>query len=237
METIDRALQSRVEALVTRQVEALTACLQFRALEDGRATRAEYDAFIENVARAHLRSPQLVAFLFALAPPVTRQHRLDNLLEELGLDGPAARPHPALLRDLVVGAGLGHRLPALEAQADDEIRRAVGEPLMYGTLREVGLATLAEIVAFELMLARVSKRIAAALARHRGLSDATLTWFTHHAAVDVQHAAQGLADLEAYACYHGMADEEALLLVEATLRGNVFARRYFREAAPAPASA
>src|SRR5207245_9121305 len=65
---------SQVEALFTRQVEALTASPRFRALEEGVATLAHYDAFIENVARAHLRSPQLVAFLFAVAPPAAAHH-------------------------------------------------------------------------------------------------------------------------------------------------------------------
>src|SRR5438876_7010856 len=108
------SVRSQVEALFTRQVEALAASPQLRALEEGVATLAHYNAFIENVARAHLRSPQLVAFLFAVAPPAAAHHLLDNLLEELGLETPSARPHPELLRDLLEGAGLGHRLALLE---------------------------------------------------------------------------------------------------------------------------
>ena len=229
MSQVDGTLRSRIETLFARQVEALTASAAFRALEDGTATRDQYDAFIENVARAHLRSPQLVAFLFALAPPAAAHDLLDNLLEELGLDGVSARPHPELLRDLLQGAGLGHRLALLEAQAEDDIRRVVTEPLLYGTLRDVGLAALTEIVAFEFMLARVSARVARALATHRGLPGVALVWFTHHSAVDVQHAAQGLADLAAYVEYYGFEDDEALALVELALREDVFARRYFRD--------
>jgi hypothetical protein len=224
-------LRSRVETLFTSQVEALTSSPGFRALEDGSATTAEYDAFIENVARAHLRSPQLVAFLFSVAPPVAAHHLLDNLLEELGLDKPAARPHPELLRDLLDGAGLHHRLPLLEAQAEEDIRRIVTEPLLYDTLRDVGLAALTEIVAFEFMLSCVSGRIARALGRHRGLGGAPLTWFLHHSEVDVRHAEQGLADLDAYVRYYAFAEEEALTIVELTLRENVFTRRYFPGAA------
>ena len=234
MSQANGSVRSQVEALFTRQVEALTASPQLRALEEGVATLAHYDAFIENVARAHLRSPQLVAFLFAVAPPAAAHHLLDNLLEELGLETPSARPHPDLLRDLLEGAGLGHRLALLEAQAEDDIRRVVTEPLLYSTLRDVGLAALTEIVAFEFMLSRVSGRIARALTAHRGLRGAALTWFTHHSAVDARHAAQGLADLEAYVRYYGFDEDEALTIVEMTLRENVFARRYFRDAVGGP---
>ena len=62
-------LRSTIETLFAQQVESLTASVEFQALEDGRAEPDRYDAFIENVARAHLRSPQLLAFLYALAPP------------------------------------------------------------------------------------------------------------------------------------------------------------------------
>src|SRR5207253_7555646 len=119
-----------------------------------------YDAFVENVARAHLRSPQLLAFLYALAPPAAEADLRRNLLEELGLDEDSGRPHPALLRQLLVGAGRGCRLATLEAQADADLRRLIVDPLLYGSLREVGLAALTEIVAFEYMLSRVAGRIA-----------------------------------------------------------------------------
>ncbi|HEX6210488.1 MAG TPA: hypothetical protein VF136_06910, partial [Methylomirabilota bacterium] len=68
METISRRFLDEVETAFTRQVEQLTGSAEFQALEDGRATPEQYGAFIENVVRAHLRSPQLLAFLYALAP-------------------------------------------------------------------------------------------------------------------------------------------------------------------------
>lgn len=212
-----------IEHLFEGQVEAFTASREFATLETG---RADYDAFIENVARAHLKSPQLVAFLYALAPPAAAPTLLANLLEELG--------HPALLEDLLRAAGLGHRLPAIEAGAEDDIRRIVTDPLLYGTLRDVGLAALIEIVAFEFMLSRVSGRIARALTAHRGLPAPALEWFTHHSEVDVRHAQQGLADLGAYIAYYDFTDDEALTIVELTLRENVFARRYFRDFVAVP---
>jgi pyrroloquinoline quinone (PQQ) biosynthesis protein C len=220
--------RDEVETALAREVGRLAASAGFQALEDGRATPEQYDAFVENVARAHLRSPQLLAFLYALAPPAAAADLRHNLLEELGLEDETGRSHPELLKDLLAGAGLGHRLPRVEAQADEDIRRVVVEPLLYGTLREVGLAALAEIVAFEFMLSRLSGRFAGALAAHRGLPAAALTWFTHHAEVDLGHAEQGLADLEAYVHYYEFTDDEALTIVEMALREDVFTRRYWR---------
>jgi pyrroloquinoline quinone (PQQ) biosynthesis protein C len=226
---MDSTLRARIETLFARQVEDLTGSAEFRTLEDGRAAPEQYDAFVENVARAHLRSPQLLAFLYALAPPAAADDLRHNLLEELGLDEASERAHPDLLRDLLAGAGLAHRLPAIEALADDDLRRIVMDPLLYGSLREVGLAALTEIVAFESMLSRVSGRIARALGVHRGLPAAALAWFTHHSEVDVRHAEQGLADLESYVAYYELSRDEALTIVELALRENVFARRYFRD--------
>ena len=222
-------LRSTIESCFARQVASFTASAEFLALETGSGGSDQYDAFLENVARAHLRSPQLLAFLYALAPPSAAQDLRENLLEELGLDESGGRPHPDLLRDLLVRAGLGGRLATVEARADEDLRRIVVEPLLYGTLRDVGLAALTEIVAFEYMLSRVSGRIARALAEHRGLPAPALEWFTHHSEVDIRHAEQGLDDLEAYVRYYEFADDEALTIVEMTLRENVFARRYFRD--------
>jgi len=119
--------------------------------------------------------------------------------------------------------------------AADDIRRVVVEPVLYRTLGEVGLAAFCEVVAFEYMLARLAGRVAAFLAAHRGLGPTTLRWWTEHADVDVQHAAEGLEDLETYARYYGLADEDGLAIVEMTLRENVFLRRYFRDETLAPA--
>jgi pyrroloquinoline quinone (PQQ) biosynthesis protein C len=230
-------LRTSVEALFAREVERLTASPQFQALESGRATREACDAFLENLARAHLRSPQLLAFLHALAPPAAREDLRENLLEELGRGEPGERPHPDLLRDLLAGAGLADRLPAIEARADEDLRRLAAEPLLHGTLRDVGLAALAEIVAFEYMLSRVAGRLARALSAHRGLPAAALAWFTHHSEVDVRHAAQGLAALEAYVADHGLPEDEALAIVDLAVREDLFARRYFpARVAPDPAA-
>jgi hypothetical protein len=222
-------LRERIEGLFETQVAELSASGEFRALESGTATPAEYDRFLADVVRTHLRATEYVAFLCALAPPATSESRLRNLLEELH--------HPGLLRQLAAGAGLSDRLPELEALAAADLRRLVVEPVLYRTLGEVGLAAFCEVVAFEYMLARLAGRIAAFLALHRGLGPVALRWWTEHADVDVQHAAEGLADLETYARYYGLADEDGLAIAELTLRENVFLRRYFREGTLAGAPA
>src|SRR5436309_11502564 len=123
-------LRSTIETLFAQQVESLTASAEFQALEDGSAGPDRYDAFVENLARAHLRSPQLLAFLYALAPPAARGDLLHNLLEELGLEDPAGVAHPALLEALLEAAGLGARRPAIEALADADLRAVVVDPLL-----------------------------------------------------------------------------------------------------------
>jgi hypothetical protein len=232
-QTAERSFRSRVERLIEEQVTDLVAHERFRHLVEGRAGRAEYDAFLESVARAHLKSPQLLAFLYALAPPAAASDLLHNLLEELGIEDAAGTPHPALLGRLLDGAGLGARRPEIERQAEADIRRVVTEPLLYGSLRDVGLAALTEIVAFEVMLSRVAGLLAWALHVHRGLSLEALDWFVHHSEVDVRHAEQGLDGLEAYVRAYELAEDEALAIAELTLRENVFVRRYFRDALPA----
>ncbi len=224
-------LRDRIEALYAGQVAELTAHPEFQALESGRASREAYDRFIAGVVRAHLLSPQLLAFLYALAPPAAADALRHNMLEELGIDEATGIAHPALLRQVAIGAGLAHRLPALEAAAAADLRQIVVDPILYGSLKEVGLAALAEITAFEYMLSRVASRIARALARHRGLAPGALEWFTHHSEVDIRHAEEGLANLEAYIRYYEFAEADALTIVEMALRENVFVKRYF--AAPA----
>jgi hypothetical protein len=220
-------MRDSIESLFAAQVAELVASEEFRALERGTAALADYDRFLADVVRTHLKATEYVAFLCALAPPAASESRLRNLLEEVH--------HPGLLRQLAVGAGLGGRLPELEAQAADDIRRLVVEPVLYRTLSEVGLAAFCEVVAFEYMLARLAGRIAAFLATHRGLGPVTLRWWTEHADVDIHHAAEGLEDLEIYAGYYGLEDEDGLAIAELTLRENVFLRRYFRDRPPAEA--
>lgn len=224
-------VRSQVESLLGRHVSELTAFAGFEALESGRASREEYERFLANVVRTHLRSPQVLAFLYALAPPDAAANLLHNMLEELGIEEESGVAHPSLLRNLVAGAGLAERLPGLEIAAQDSLRQVICEPILYGTLREVGLASLVEVVAFEFMLSRVASRIARALERGLGLSAATLEWFTHHSEVDIQHAEQGIDNVLSYIRYYGFSDEDALTICDMALRENVFIKRYFAEQA------
>lgn len=222
-------VRSHIEALFAAHVSELTNCLDFQALESGRAAPEEYSRFIENVVRAHLKSPQLLAFLFALAPPDVAGNLQHNMLEELGIEEESGRAHPSLLKQLAVGAGLAPRLPELEALAATNLRQMIVDPLLYGSLKEVGLAALCEVTAFEFMLSRVASRIAGFLATHCGLSPVTLEWFTHHSEVDIQHAEQGLDNLVEYLRYYELGEEDAMTILEMTLRENVFIKRYFGE--------
>jgi pyrroloquinoline quinone (PQQ) biosynthesis protein C len=229
-------MRTTVEAAFSIQVDEFTRSAPFRRLESGEAPPEEYDRFIANLIRAHSRSPQLVAFLYALAPPDASDDLLHNLLEEVGIEEESGEAHPAMLEDLAAAAGLSAVLPELERLAADDLRAIASEPLLYGTLKEVGLSALCEVVAFEFMLSRVARRIERTLATHRGLAPEALRWFHHHSEVDIAHAEQGLQHLVAYVGYYGFSDDEARGIIELTLRDNVFARRYFAQASPTTAA-
>lgn len=228
-------VRAAVEAAFIGQVEEFTTCARFLRLESGEASREEYDHLVANLIRTHSRSPQLVAFLYSLAPPDATEDLLHNLLEELGIEDDSGEAHPWMLRDLAARAGLAPVLPELERLAADDLRDIASAPLMYGTLKEVGLSALCEIVAFEFMLSRCASRIARALGAHRGLPEDALRWFHHHSEVDVAHAEQGLEHIETYVRYYGFTEDEALGIVELTLRENVFTTRYLDQVSPVTA--
>ena len=225
------SLRSDVEALFARQVKELVESPEFVALESGSASRADYDRLLENVFRSHTKSPHFLAFLFTLAPPAAVANLRHNLLEEMGVEEETGESHPALLRQVLAEAGLADRLEPLEEQAQEDLRQVIVDPLLYGTLRDVGLAVLCEVVAFEYMLSRVSSRLARALEAHRGLSKQGLEWFTHHSEVDIRHAEQGFDNIEAYARYYEFTAEDANTICEMTMRENIFVKRYFGELA------
>lgn len=208
-----------------RMAAEFAASPAFRAIEDGSASREQYDGFIASVVRSHLRSPQIVAFLFAVAPPDAAATLQENLLEELGVEGGPS--HPSLLHGLAAAAGLA--LEPIEELAVLDLRRLATEALLYGTLKEVGLGALVQVCAFEWMLSRTSGRMAAALASHRGLGPADLEWFTLHSEVDIQHAEEGLDNLVRYVDYYEFSDDDTRSICEMALRENIFIKRYFGE--------
>jgi hypothetical protein len=229
------ALRNVVEAAYRSQINAFLVAPEVDALLSGRVSREAYDAFLESVAKTHFASGQYLGFLYAIAPPASLERVKHNLLEELGLDTHEGAAHGHLLERLLHGAGLGDRIPALHALASESLRERCDEPILYGTLKEIGFAALLEISAFEWLLAHTATRIAAALETHRGVPRDALVWFTHHSEVDLRHAEEAVDTICDYADHHRLTSDHAETLVDATLRENVFLRRYFSVRAAARA--
>jgi len=215
------------------QTEELAASVAFAALERGAGDHGFYDDFIAGVCRTHLQSPQIVAFLYSIAPPPAVVALRDNLLEELGSEGEPG--HPELLRRLATAAGFGRsRLAGLERAAQEDLRRAISTPMRLPSLRELGLSVMLEVIAFEWMLAQLAGRMGNALLRHRGIDREALAWFFHHAEVDVGHATEGVEALLAYAGWYGLTEADVARIAGLTFRENAFLQRYFGDgSAPA----
>lgn len=222
---------SLIEAEFKRQTESFAASEKFRELENGAATAQSYDDFIVNLCRTHLKSPHILAFLYAVAPPKAAESLKHNMLEELGLDE-AGVSHPALLLELAAAVGLNQAARfKLDNLAQEELRRVVSDPIMFGTLREVGLNVLLETIAFEWMLSRLASRMARFLADYRHLSRENLRWFHHHSEVDIKHAAEGLQAVADYIEYYEFELADVEIILDVTFRENVFVKRYFGEIA------
>lgn len=224
-------LHSLIESEYARQTENFAVSFSFQKLENGAATPKEYNDFIANLCRTHLKSPQIVAFLYSAAPPAAVENLKHNMLEELGFDE-AGVSHPALLLRLAAAAGFGRREQIeLENLAQEELRRAASEPILFGTLKEVGLSVLLETTSFEWMLSRLAKRMADFLSKYRGLSRESLEWFHHHSEVDIRHAEEGLQAVVDYINYYEFELSDTEIILDVTFRENVFIKRYFGEIA------
>ena len=220
-------IRALIESEYAGQTEALAASENFQALKAGRAAKEEYDAFIANLCRTHLKSPQILAFLYSVSAPSAAEQLKHNLLEELGLDEEGIN-HPRLLLELAEAAGFDAPLRArLEADSQEELRRMCADPLLFGTLKELGLAVLLEVTCFEWMLSRLAKSMALLLEAHRGLRRPALRWFYHHSELDRRHAEEGLDACVDYAEHYGFEEEDLRSIVEITFRENVFLKRYF----------
>lgn len=221
-------LRHLVETECARQTEELASSALFQALEKGSARSEDYDLFIEGVCRSHLKSPHILAFLFALAPPAVAETIKGNMLEEMGLETESALSHPSLLFELMTAAGFDEKRRArVELESVEELRRIISEPILFGTLRELGFGVLVETVAFEWMLSRVASRMAYALRDHRRLPSSALRWFHHHSEVDLRHAEEGLETVAAYARFYEIEQADAETILGLTFRENVFLKRYF----------
>ena len=219
------------QAAYDLHIAALVESPCFVALTTGQLDRAGYEQFIVNVVRTHVNSPQLLAFLYAVAPPTAASNIKANMLEELGIADADGVAHPTLLSQLLEGAGLIDRLEECRSFANAAMREQLCEPVLYATIMELGLAALVEVTGFEYLLSRIADQIAGALTTHHHLDAASVEWFTHHGAVDIGHAEAGLRNIGRYVDYYGIDLLDAETIVAIALRENVFAKRYLADLA------
>ena len=218
-------LVTRLRDRLAKDRDAFIAHPTFRALEAGSAPASAYERLAGRIARTHLHSARFLAFLVAVSPPSAFEALRDNMLEELG-EHEGEPSHADMLREGLRLAGLGDQLATWEAEALTDLDTRVQEPLLHGSLRDLGFSGLVEVVAFEDFLARTSGRFAALLEQHGGWPPGSLAWFHHHSEVDIQHAEEGFSHVAAFATHHRIPDGEAWMLIDMALRGNVFLARY-----------
>ncbi|MEO0489438.1 MAG: iron-containing redox enzyme family protein [Cyanobacteria bacterium J06659_2] len=193
----------------------------------GQLSTRDIDQFIFNLCQAHLKSPQILAFLYSVAPPSAAATLQHNMLEELGLDDEGIC-HPDLLRQLAIATGFdAQRQQALENAAQEQLRTLCTDPLMFLTIKELGLSVLLEVTCFEWMLSQLSSHIGQALNTHRQLSPESLEWFTHHSEVDIRHAEEGVVAVMDYVTYYEIEADELETILDITFRENIFIKRYF----------
>lgn len=223
METV----QDRVRARFESQVQDFQASEAFRRLEAGQWTRPEYLDFIANVARAHLNSPRIMAFLYSVAPPRASHQVAENMLEELGTEGPGSG-HPRYLETLLERSGLSPEVQdRVHQDSADLIHNLCCDPPLFATLRELGLSVLLEVSSFEWMLSRLSGRLGRALEKGTGLDREALAWFFLHAEADIEHAREALVTIEEYVGAYRFSPSELETFLDLTFRENVFLARYF----------
>ncbi len=224
-------IRTWIETYYAQQAQAFEQSQTFQAFESGVLNSEQYDRFIQNLCSTHLKSPQILAFLYAAVPPSVAPTIQHNMLEELGLDEEGIS-HPNLLRQLAAAAGFtAEGRSQLEASAQEELRRMCTDPFLYGTLKEFGLNVLLEVTCFEWMLSRLSGRMGKALQQHRGLASESLEWFFHHSEVDIRHAEEGLDTVVEYIRYYEFDRDEVEAIADITFRENIFLKRYFGAAA------
>jgi pyrroloquinoline quinone (PQQ) biosynthesis protein C len=216
-----------IESQYAAQVKFFERSSVFQQLESGNASWGFYQQFIANLCQTHLKSPQILAFLYAVSPPEAVPQIKHNLLEEMGLDE-AEIAHPDLLYQLAAAAGFDEAAQAeLTHAAQEQLRVMCTDPLLFGTIKELGLSILLEVTCFEWMLARLSGRIGKALETYCQLSAESLAWFYHHSEVDIRHAEEGLTSVTQYVDYYDIDSAELEAILDLTFRENIFIKRYF----------
>src|SRR2546430_10876419 len=92
-------IRSLIESEYAAQTEAFAGSDLFKSMRHGKVAREVYDEFITRLCRTHLNSPQILAFLYSIAPPRVTEQIKHNMLEEMGRDE-VGIAHPALLLKL-----------------------------------------------------------------------------------------------------------------------------------------
>lgn len=217
----------QIERQYAAQTQAFADAAVFQQLTAGHLTQKGTNQFIANLCQTHLKSPQILAFLYSVAPPNSAAKIQHNMLEELGFDDEGIC-HPDLLLCLAEAAGFSEQQrEALKAGAQAQLKTLCTDPLMFGTVKELGLSVLLEVTCFEWMLSRLSSRIGKALEVYRGLSAESLEWFYHHSEVDIRHAEEGLDSVADYVSYYEIDEDELETILDITFRENIFIKRYF----------
>ena len=218
----------QIETWYQRLLDQLRSNGQYTDFLELKLKRSEAESFVLRVCKAHLRSPQVLSFVYSMAPPNSREHIKHNLFEELGNEKSNEPSHPELLKSLALSMGVKKvEWEKLETDAELVIRNKAMEPLMFGTLKETGLNVMLEVFAFEWMLAREANKIGTALKHYLELNANDLEWFFHHSEVDIAHAEQGLDTIMDAVHYYQIDDETAKTVAEITFRENIFLKRYF----------
>ncbi len=224
-------IRNLIESRYAQQSKFFEQSEGFQHLVSGVADIKFYDEFIANLCKTHLKSPQILAFLYAAAPPTVANTIQHNMLEELGLDAEGIC-HPDLLRKLASAVGLDNaKQVQIEASSQAELHRMCSEPMLYGTLKELALSVLLEVTCFEWMLSRLSGKMGIALQQYRKLDKESLEWFFHHSEVDIRHAEEGLDSVINYVEYYGFEIDDLETILDITFRENIFIKRYFGEIA------
>lgn len=224
-------LRTQIETKYSEQTDDFVGSAVFQSLETGEATRGEYDEFIAAVCRTHLKSPHILAFLFSVSPPKAAENLKHNLLEELGIDDGGVS-HPALLLELAEAAGFDDAARReLESSAQNALRCDICDPILFGSLKELGLSVLVETVGFEWMLSRTAGKMATFLSKFRGLAAEDLRWFHHHSEVDIKHAEEGLQAVVDYIEFYEFEPSDVEMILDITFRENIYIKRYFGEIA------
>lgn len=224
-------IRQYIESIYSKHVNFFQESEVFQCLVYGDADKAFYDYFIANVCKTHLKSPQILAFLYSAAPPAVAPHIKHNMLEELGFDEKGIS-HSYLLYKLARTAGFSEKLTQqLENSFQAELNDLMSQPFLFKTLKEFGLSIFLEFTCFEWMLSRLSSRMGKALEKYHNLPAENLEWFYYHSEVDTRRAEAGLDLVVNYIEYYDFDRDELETIIDITFRENIFIKNYFGELA------